>query len=76
MKKCFICKHMKFRKRNTSKLFEEKGQLVIIRNIPCFICENCGEVYLLNETILEIEKFLDSSKLPEIEIISYEKIAA
>ena len=76
MKKCFVCKHTKFNSGNTNKLFYEKGQILIIKNIPCFVCENCGEIYLTNEIILEIEKFLDTTELPEIEVINYEKIAA
>lgn len=77
MKKCFVCKHTKFIQKNTNKLFDEKGQMVVIKNIPCLVCENCGETYLANETVLEIEKFLDSFiEFPEIEVINYEKIAA
>ena len=76
MKKCFICKHTKFKHKNTNKLFDEKGQIIVIKNIPCLVCENCGEVYLTSEIVLEIEKFLDSAALPEMEVVNYEKIAA
>lgn len=76
MKKCFVCKHTEFSHKNINKLFDEKGKLIIMRNIPTLVCKNCGETYLTNETILEIEKFLDSTTLPEIEVVDYEKIAA
>jgi len=40
------------------------------------IGKNCGELYLTSEPVFEIENFLDSSALPEMEVINYEKITA
>jgi len=36
-----------------------KGDLVIIRDVPADICQQCGEAYLSVETSEQLDRFLD-----------------
>ena len=70
MKKCFICKHDKITKGFTNKMFEDKGNIIIIKEIPCLICENCDEIYFESDIIKRLEQLLDQN-VSELEIINY-----
>ena len=36
--------------------------VVVIKNVPCEKCTQCGEEYFSNETVETLEKILDSVK--------------
>jgi YgiT-type zinc finger domain-containing protein len=74
MNRCFVCGHNVIVPGMTSKMFDEEGNIVIVKEIPCLVCENCGEIYLQTEVILNLEKILSVNK-SELEIINYGKVA-
>lgn len=43
---CIICKGGLLRKGQTTFAVDENGVLVVIRKVPAFICDQCGEEYL------------------------------
>ncbi len=43
--KCPICKHGETRPGTASVSLERNGAMLLIRNVPAEICDNCGEVY-------------------------------
>jgi YgiT-type zinc finger domain-containing protein len=60
----------------TTQLYEENGHLVIIKDIPCLRCEECGETYLTTPVMKAVENFLNSVTFAELEIVSFGKLAA
>ena len=55
-------------KQDKTEYIEKQGNyIVVIKNVPCEKCEQCGEVYFSNDVALMIEKILDT-----IEYISSE----
>ena len=74
MKKCFVCGHDRLKNDYTNKMIEEKSHFVIIKEIPCFICENCGEIYFETDVILKLEKIIDKN-VSELEIINFQQVA-
>ena len=47
--------------------------IIIIKNVPAEVCENCGEYYLseqVTETVLQIAEKAAENK-PEVEILQY-----
>ena len=40
----------------TSKLYENNGNILVVINIPCHKCTNCGEVYFSGEVVKVLEK--------------------
>lgn len=74
MKKCFVCGHNNINPGLTNKMLEEKEHIVIIKEIPCLICENCGEIYFETSVIQKLEKIV-SVNASELEIINFQKVA-
>ena len=48
-------------KPNKTEYIEKQGNyIVVIKNVPCEKCEQCGEVYFSNQVVQVIEKILDT----------------
>ena len=74
MKKCFVCGHNIINSGFTNKMLEDKGNFLIIKDVPSLICANCGEIYLETEVMLKLESIL-SRNISELEIINYRQVA-
>lgn len=74
--KCFECKG-KVQKTTTTYMTEYNGCYIIIRNVPCEKCVQCGEEYLDGTTLKKIENIIARLKavLTEVAIVDYEKAA-
>ncbi len=56
-------------KNDTTEYIEKQGNyIVVIKNVPCEKCEQCGEVYFSNEVALMLEKILDTIQYISSEI--------
>ena len=42
---CVVCKSGQLRPGTTSQHFERAGRYILINEIPCEICSNCGEEF-------------------------------
>ncbi|MGN0194178.1 MAG: YgiT-type zinc finger protein [Pseudoramibacter sp.] len=51
--------------------------LVIIRNVPCYQCDDCDEIIYTGDVVKKIEKIINSAKklMQEISVVDYKKIA-
>ena len=47
--KCVICKTGETSTKTTTVTFEKNGSTMILKDVPCERCEQCGEIYLSNE---------------------------
>lgn len=56
---------------------EIDGCYIIIKNVPCTKCTQCGEEYLNGTTLQKIEKILAKMKnmLTELAVVDYNKAA-
>jgi threonine dehydrogenase-like Zn-dependent dehydrogenase len=56
---------------------EYNGCYIIIKNVPCSKCTQCGEEYLNGVTLQNIEKILEKLKglLTEIAVVDYNNAA-
>jgi YgiT-type zinc finger domain-containing protein len=43
--KCPICKYGETRSGEASITLERDGAVLVVRNVPAEICDNCGEAY-------------------------------
>lgn len=50
---------------------------IIIKNVPCLKCEQCGEDYINGTTMLKIESIIDKLKsmLTEIAVVDFKTAA-
>ena len=62
----------------TTYMADYQGSYIIIKNVPCEQCTQCGEVYLNGVTLQKIEKILEQLKtvLTEIAVVDYSQTAA
>lgn len=69
---CFTCKG-DIVDSTTTYMAEYNGCYIIIKNIPCSKCSQCGEEYLNGVTLQKIESILKRLKslLTEIAVVDY-----
>lgn len=73
---CFTCKG-NIEKTTTTYMTEYDGCYIIIKNVPCSKCTQCGEEYLNGITLQKIEAILAKLKdaLTEFAVVDYNKAA-
>jgi len=71
--KCAICKVGDTSEGLVTVTLQRDTSIIIIKNVPAEVCENCGEYYLsekVTEFVLQkAEKALENK--PEVEILQY-----
>ncbi len=73
---CFTCKG-NIEKTTTTYMTEYDGCYIIIKNVPCNKCTQCGEEYLNGITLQKIETILARLKgaLTEFAVVDYNRAA-
>lgn len=73
---CFLCKGT-IEKSTTTYMTEYENCYIIIKNVPCKKCTQCGEEYINGVTLHKIEEILEKLKglLTEFAVIDYDKVA-
>ena len=72
-----MCKG-KLEEKNTTFMVELDNCIIIIKNVPSLVCEQCGEVLYSNEVSKLLEKLVNAvrNSITEITIINFsEKVA-
>ena len=69
---CFFCKG-DMKDGFTTHVTELKNCIVIIKNVPCLKCEQCGEVVYSGEVLKQLDEIIDhlETGLTEIAVINY-----
>jgi YgiT-type zinc finger domain-containing protein len=71
--KCVLCKHGATNPGNVTVTLERDNCIIIIKDVPADICENCGEYYLSQSTtksvLFRAERAIDRNT--EIEILRF-----
>ena len=74
---CFICKGYLV-KSTTDHVVKLKDCIIIIKNVPCEMCKQCGETYYDDEVARQLEKIIENVKglAAEITVVNYsDKVA-
>ena len=74
--KCIKCGREAYKSTSTEAIEMESG-ILVIRNIPCYECDECDEVLYIGDTVMIIEKITERAKtIPqEVAIVDYTKVA-
>lgn len=74
---CMYCKCTSTIPSLTTHVVSYKNCIIIIKNVPCEECEQCGEKYYSNDVARQLESLVDTAKqlMQEIAIIDYSKAA-
>ena len=69
---CFYCKG-NTADSITTHVVKLKTCIIIIKNVPCTICNQCGEAFFDNDVALQIEKIVSEMKpaITEVAIVNY-----
>ena len=74
---CKLCKCDTVKQSTTTHVVNYKNSIIVIKNIPCEECEQCGEKYYTDEVVEQLEKMVNLAKqlMQEIAVIDYSKVA-
>lgn len=74
---CTICKCDTAKQSTTTHVVNYKNCVIIIKNVPCEECEQCGERYYSNEVAERLEKMVEKAKalMQEVAVLDYSKVA-
>ena len=63
MTRCYLCGGGLQAARVTARKWRD-DHLVLIENVPALVCENCGEPYFDAQTCRQMDRVLDTARLP------------
>lgn len=74
---CMFCKCDTVKQATTTHVVNYKGCIIVIKNVPCEECEQCGEKFYTDEVAAQLENIVNSAKklMQEISVIDYNKAA-
>ena len=74
---CKYCKGGDLIESTTTHVVDFKTHLIIVRNVPCKECDQCGEKYFTDAVAERLEKIVNEAKkfVQEVSIIDYNKAA-
>ena len=74
--KCFYCKGG-MREGVTVFTVQLDSCLVVIRNVPCMECAQCGEAEISDETMQVLERIIDTCRklVQEVAVVDYQLAA-
>ncbi len=64
---CFVCKGHTVQKQ-TNFLVDLGGSIIIIKNVPSLVCDQCGEVSYEDHIAQNLERIVDKLRGAEAEI--------
>ena len=74
---CLFCKYDTVTPRFTTHVVNYNGAIIVIKNVPCEECEQCGEKFYADEVAEKLEEMVDNAKqmMLEIAVWDYLKVA-
>ena len=69
---CFLCKGSLLNSM-TNHVVNLKNCIIIVKNVPCTECVQCGETYYNDKVAMQLEKIVNNFKsvITEVAIINY-----
>ena len=74
--KCVICKHGDTRPSSTRVSLERDDTVLVIRQVPADVCDNCGEAYINAVTFDQLQRMLDEASGAGVQVEVREYAAA
>lgn len=77
MNMCMFCKCNDTIESTTTHVVNYKNDIIVIKNVPCLECAQCGEIYYTDEVARNLEKIVNIAKkmIQEVSIIDYKNVA-
>ncbi len=63
MMRCVYCRcESELKQDKTNDLVDFEGRIIIIKNVPCMVCTQCGEEYYDNDVHTVLEELFNKAK--------------
>lgn len=74
---CRYCKCDAFRPNVDTFVANDNGKLVIIKDVPCLECEQCGEKYYTDDVTRKLYQIAQQarSQMQKLSILNYSVVA-
>lgn len=74
---CMMCKCNTVKQSLTTHVVNYKGSVIVIKNVPCEECEQCGEIFYTDEVAEKLEEIVNNAKklLQDLSVLDYSKVA-
>lgn len=74
---CMFCKCDTVKESVTTYVVNYRNCIIVIKNVPCEECEQCGEKFYTDEVTERLEELVSAAKrlMQEISVIDYQKVA-
>ena len=74
---CMFCKCKTVKHSTTTHVVNYRSCIIIVKNVPCEECDQCGEKYYTNEVAKKLEQIVNAAKqlAQEISVMDYNKAA-
>lgn len=71
--KCMLCREGETRPGKVTVTLEREGAVIVIKEVPAEVCNNCGEYYLSEEITREVLRLAEAGieKGVEVEVIRF-----
>ncbi len=76
--RCFFCKG-ELTDGTTTHVVTLDKCIIIVKNVPCTRCEQCGETFFDDEVAQQLEKIVEAVKhsiMSEVAIVEYSRAVA
>lgn len=75
--KCLSCKNGIMQSSTTTYFAELKNCMIIVKNVPCSKCEQCGEILFASSVAEKLDELMDKAEslASELTIMEYDKVA-
>ncbi|MCR4907805.1 MAG: type II toxin-antitoxin system MqsA family antitoxin [Lachnospiraceae bacterium] len=75
---CFYCKYTETIPSVNTHVVTYDNSVIIIKNVPCFACAQCGEKYYSDEVMEKLDVIVEQAKkmAGEVFVVEYERMAA
>jgi len=70
------CKCKTIKNSVTTHVVNYKGCIIIVKNVPCEECEQCGATYYTNDVVEKLEQIVNSAKQLKQEVAIYDYVIA
>ena len=65
---CMYCKSGTVVESTTTHSVDYKGSIIVIKNVPCLECDQCGEKFYTGTVAEKIEKIVERTKSLNLEM--------
>ncbi len=66
--KCVVCKHGETRPGATRVAVERGNTVLVVRQVPAKVCDNCGEAYIDADAFDQLQRMLDEASQAGVQI--------